>query len=87
MRHLGKVQAALAVVVVAGFLAACWIVWTVPPADSAMRDVALMLLGALAGQFVGVCQWYFGSSAGSARKDAALMAEAPHVITAPKEVP
>lgn len=87
MKHVGKVQAAIAAAVILGFLAGCWVVWFHAPADGSVRDVALLMLGALAGQFVAVVQWYFGSSAGSARKDAALVAEPAHVVAAPKDAP
>lgn len=86
MKHLGKMQAAIALAVVVGFLAGCYLVWFYPPADPGVRDVALLMLGALAGQFVAVVQWHFGSSAGSAQKTAAMLPEPVHTVT-PAAVP
>lgn len=58
-------------VVVVGFIAACALTFSkVIHAD--MKDVALTLLGVLAGKFGTVVDYYFGSSAGSADKTDAL---------------
>lgn len=76
MRHLGKVQAAIAFLVIAGFYASIWLAMTREVLAS-MRDVLLILIGSLAAAFGGVIGYYFGSSSGSAQKNQLLADKAP----------
>ena len=80
MKHLGRMQAVVGLSVIVAFFAACYAVWFHPLADGGARDVALILVGNLAAAFVAVVQYHYGSSAGSARKDAAMLTEPPHVV-------
>ena len=45
--------------------------WDVPAAN---KDMLNIMLGALGGAWVSICSYYFGSSAGSAKKDATIQA-------------
>lgn len=76
MKHLGKVQGALAAIVVAGFLALTGLIMFAPEIKQSMRDALLMMAGTLSTGFGMVLSYYFGSSSGSARKDE-LLANAP----------
>lgn len=71
MKHTGKVQAAIAFLVIFGFFSAIWLVLT-QQAHSDMRDALLILIGSLGAAFGAIVQYYFGSSSGSARKDEIL---------------
>lgn len=74
MRHTGKVQVALAVLAIAGFFGLIYLlIYTEPPAG--VRDAMLVLVGAVAGGYSTVLNYYFGSSSGSARKDEILAAK------------
>lgn len=73
MKHLGKMQAAVGLSVMGAFFGACYAVWFHPLIEGGARDVALILIGTLAAAFGSVVNWYFGSSSGSARKDAVLL--------------
>ena len=84
MRHLGRMQAVVGLAVITAFFAACYAVWFHPLADGGARGNRLSAgtwAPALAAAFVAVVQYHYGSSAGSARKDAALASEPPHVVT------
>ena len=72
MKHLGKVQGALAFVVVCGFFGCIWLVIE-RKVDGTMRDALLILIGNLAGAFMAVVSYYFGSSSGSAQKNQLLV--------------
>lgn len=65
--------AVLAVLVSAGFFGTLWYVMTheIPTAN---RDVVMILLGSLGTAWTGIIAYYFGSSAGSKQKTAALTA-------------
>ncbi len=67
MKHTGKVQAAIAFIVILGFFGAIWFV-TRGGVDASMRDALLILIGALGAAFGAVVNYYFGSSSGSASK-------------------
>ena len=85
MRHLGKMQALVGLSVIVAFFAACYAVWFHPLADGGARDVALILVGNLSAAFVAVVQYHYGSSAGSARKDAQRdEAAVVHTVTPPR---
>lgn len=64
---------ALAFLVTAGFfgMLAAMLHWDVPPQN---KDMVNIMLGSLGAAWVAVVSFYFGSSAGSAHKDRALMA-------------
>lgn len=72
MKHLGKVQGALAAIVVLGFLALTGLIMFAPEIQQGMRDALLMMAGTLSTGFGVVLSYYFGSSSGSARKDTLL---------------
>lgn len=69
MRHLGKMQALLAVLVTAGFFGGFALVYLVPVPDGVARDAVLLLVGALGARWGTVIDWHFGSSSGSAVKN------------------
>lgn len=66
-----RVPLYLAMIVVIGFLLTIIYMLTnsLPPGE---KDAVMLLLGALAGGFASVLGYYFGSSAGSASKDATI---------------
>ena len=68
MRHVGKVQASIAFLVIAGFFGCIWMV-RAGEVHSSMRDALLLLIGSLGAAFGAIVNYYFGSSLGSARKD------------------
>lgn len=71
MRHTGKVQVALAILAISGFFGLIYLlIYTEPPPG--VRDAMLVLVGAVAGGYSTVLNYYFGSSSGSARKDELL---------------
>lgn len=76
MKHLGKVQAAIAFLVIVGFYSAIWLAMT-REVTASMRDALLILIGSLAAAFGGVIGYYFGSSSGSAQKNHLLVEKAP----------
>lgn len=76
MRHLGKVQAVLAFVLTVGFFGCIWMV-TKTEVSSSMRDALLILIGSLGAAFGAVVNYYFGSSSGSAQKNALLAEKEP----------
>lgn len=86
MRHLGKMQATLALLITLGFFGAFAMVYLLPAPDGIARDAVLILIGALGARWGSVVDWHFGSSAGSAQKTAALVAEPVHTVT-PAAVP
>ena len=69
-KHTGKVQGALAAVVVLGFFAVMvFIMWGAgATADNGMREARLIMLGALQAAFGGVIGYYFGSSSSRAQR-------------------
>ena len=71
MRHTGKVQATLAFMVTAGFFGVLWVLMTAQTGGF-MRDSLLIMVGALGAAFGSVVNYYFGSSSGSAAKNALL---------------
>ena len=69
-------QAILGVVVACGFMGITYLVLTrVIPTEN--KDIALILLGQLAGAFITVVGFAFGSSAGSQRKDESVYVKKP----------
>lgn len=61
----------LGAIITAGFFATVFIALFVPT-PAALRDILLVLIGALVGSFKDVTAYFFGSSAGSAAKDATI---------------
>jgi hypothetical protein len=59
----------IGIVGVGGFTAACVIILRGGVIDGSMKEVALVLLGQLAGAATTVVNYHYGSSAGSAAKD------------------
>ena len=57
---------------VGGFVAVCVIVLRGGVIDVTMKELALVLIGQLSMKFGTVVDYHYGSSAGSAAKDAAL---------------
>lgn len=78
-KHTGKVQAALAFIVISGFFSVMIFVMigSGATADNGMREARLIMLGALQAAFGGVIGYYFGSSSSSAKKDELLAASTP----------
>ena len=76
MRHLGKVQGLIAILVLVGFFACIWMV-VERKVDGTMRDALLILIGNLAAAFMAVVNYYFGSSSGSAQKNLLLSDKEP----------
>lgn len=62
----------IGIVAVGGFTAACVIILRGGVIDGSMKEVALVLLGQLAGAATTVVNYHYGSSAGSAAKDQAV---------------
>ncbi len=62
----------IGIVAVGGFTAACVIILRGGVIDGSMKEVALVLLGQLAGAATTVVNYHYGSSAGSAAKDATI---------------
>ena len=62
----------IGVVAVGGFTAVCVIILRGGVIDATMKEVALVLLGQLAGAATTVVNYHFGSSAGSTAKDQTL---------------
>jgi hypothetical protein len=69
--HIGKVQGALAFLIVAAFFGCIWLAMTREVSPN-MRDALLILIGSLGAAFGAIVNYYFGSSSGSARKDELL---------------
>lgn len=68
MRHTGKVQAFLGIVITAGFFGVLWLLMTLEGHGN-MRDALLIMVGALGAAFGAIVNYYFGSSSGSAEKN------------------
>jgi hypothetical protein len=62
----------IGIVAVGGFTAVCVIILRGGVIDGTMKEVALVLLGQLAGAATTVVNYHYGSSAGSAAKDQAV---------------
>lgn len=62
------IMKAIAIIIVLGFLGmlTAMFLFVIPPS---MNEAAMLLIGALASQFGSIVNYYFGSSAGSRRKD------------------
>ena len=69
MRHTGKVQGAIAFLILLGFFVVLYSLITSRVEAGGMRDALLIMVGALAAMCTSVVNYYFGSSSGSARKD------------------
>ena len=76
MKHLGKVQGAVAFVVLVGFFGCIWLV-VEREVSGFMRDALLILIGNLAAAFMAVVNYYVGSSSGSAQKNQLLAEKVP----------
>lgn len=62
----------IGVMAVGGFTAVCIIILRGGVIDGTMKEVALVLLGQLAGAATTIVNYHYGSSAGSASKDQAV---------------
>ena len=69
MKHTGKVQGAIAFLILAGFFVVLYALIQSKVEAGGMRDALLIMVGALAAMCTSVVNYYFGSSSGSARKD------------------
>lgn len=56
MKHVGKLQAAIALLVIAGFFGVLWTLIHTTVADG-MKEVLLVMVGALASKFGDVVMW------------------------------
>jgi membrane protein YqaA with SNARE-associated domain len=68
MKHIGKVQGAIAFTILSGFFAVIWALIYVKT-SGVMNEAMLIMVGSLGTMAGGVVNYYFGSSSGSARKD------------------
>lgn len=69
MKHTGKVQGAIAFLILSGFFVVLYALINSKVEAGGMRDALLIMVGALAAMSTSVVNYYFGSSSGSARKD------------------
>lgn len=76
MKHTGKVQGAIAFLILLGFFVVLYALIESKVEAGGMRDALLIMVGALAAMCTSVVNYYFGSSSGSARKDEIRAAEA-----------
>ncbi len=81
MRHTGKVQGAIAFIILAGFFVVLYSLITSKIDPGGMRDALLLLVGSLATNSTAIINYYFGSSSGSARKDEIKAQETSNAIT------
>lgn len=82
MKHTGKVQGAIAFIILTGFFVILYALITSKVDAGGMRDALLIMVGALAAMCTSVVNYYFGSSSGSARKDEIRAAQS---VAAPEE--
>lgn len=75
-RHTGKVQGAIAFLILAGFFGAIYLAMT-REVTASMRDALLILIGSLGAAFGAVVNYYFGSSSGSQAKNQLLADKEP----------
>lgn len=73
--HVGKVQGAIAFVILAGFFAALYLLINAKIEAGGMRDALLTMVGSLGAMATSVVSYYFGSSSGSAEKTRLLGAK------------
>lgn len=78
MKHTGKVQGAIAFLILCGFFLVLYALINSKVEAGGMRDALLIMVGALAAMCTSVVNYYFGSSTGSARKDEIRAMEAPN---------
>jgi len=69
MKHTGKVQGAIAFVILFGFFATLYGLINSKVEAGGMRDALLIMVGSLGTMATSIVGYYFGSSSGSARKD------------------
>lgn len=87
-RFVHRVQAFLAVAITFGFFAVVGVLLTQQAIASSVKDILLVMLGALLASWKELTGYFFGSSSGSAKKDdqnAALAAQltAPPIVAIP----
>lgn len=70
-----RMRSALGVIITIGFFGTVGTVLFVP-VPGTVRDIVLVLIGALIASFKDVTGYFFGSSAGSAAKDETIRAQA-----------
>jgi len=75
LSHTGKVQGAIAFVILAGFFAALYLLINAKIEAGGMRDALLTMVGSLGAMATSVVSYYFGSSSGSAEKTRLLGAK------------
>lgn len=75
MKHTGKVQALIALIILAGFFATLYFMIRSNVDPGGMRDALLVMVGSLGTMATSIVGYYFGSSSGSARKDEIMAKE------------
>lgn len=68
MRHTGKVQGAIAFLILVGFFGVLWALIYAHVEATGYRDALLIMVGSLGSMATGIVAYYFGSSTGSAAK-------------------
>jgi hypothetical protein len=72
MRHTGKVQATIALVILGGFFCTLYFMIRANVDPGGMRDALLIMVGSLGTMATSIVGYYFGSSSGSAAKNELL---------------
>ena len=68
MKHTGKIQALIALIILAGFFATLFFMIRANVDPGGMRDALLVMVGSLGTMATSIVGYYFGSSSGSAEK-------------------
>ena len=72
MKHTGKVQALIAILILGGFFATLYFMIRSNVEPGGMRDALLIMVGSLGTMATSIVGYYFGSSSGSAAKNELL---------------
>lgn len=75
MKHTGKIQALIALIILAGFFATLFFMIRANVDPGGMRDALLVMVGSLGTMATSIVGYYFGSSSGSAEKTRLLVGE------------
>lgn len=73
MKHTGKIQALIALIILAGFFATLFFMIRANVDPGGMRDALLVMVGSLGTMATSIVGYYFGSSSGSAEKTRLLV--------------
>ena len=72
MRHVGKIQALIAILILGGFFGTLYFMIRANVDPGGMRDALLIMVGSLGTMATSIVGYYFGSSSGSAAKNELL---------------